>query len=289
MCIKKLRIITDHIEHICQLKIELKNVQKLKHMFIPNPHTHIFIPYGYRSIGKSMIIIRLIRYLFTNGYMVRPNLVFKDETDELYHSLCQRYMDQIYSTHALAVTGVNDTILLEVMDCKGKSICYIVDQAGEHHYDINNPQKEISDELYNIIHSQNPKIWGFIIENNRWLYSQERQGYVQNIRKIASCALPSKDKVLFIYNKIDQTQFVIGNGKVLLKDLFDSAESLYPEIFVPFERRNALFRILMGKYCFRMVPFQSGFFYESRDYTYFYEGKDEYPKQLWNNILKCLR
>lgn len=219
-----------------------------------NPKIPVFIPYGYRGIGKTMLLQRLAYYLRQKGYAVIPEGKY-----------------------------------LSILDRKGMLVCYCIDMAGDSQFDLDNPHGGILMEVNNQINESNPQIWGFMVENNNWLNQQQRHGYVQNIRNIASIALTPKDNVLFIYNKVDLTPFVNDKGKVLWRGLFDSADSLYPGIFNSFERKNALMRILKGKFCFRMIPFQTGFFNVSGGSTQYQMGRDEYPKQLWYNILKCIR
>lgn len=252
-----------------------------------DPHLPIVIPFGYACIGKTMLIQRLLRYLRTIGYSVRPELTFRN--DPLYPEICNKYMDEINGNKVAAATAANGTILLSIIDGRGMPICYLLDIAGEFQYNTHIPHGGISSEMRFFVHLPNPKIWGFMVDNNNWLNQQQRHCYVQNIRNIASIALSPRNKVLFIYNKVDLTPFVNDNGKVLWRGLFDSADSLYPGIFNPFERKNALLRILKGKFCFRMTPFQTGFFSVSGGSAQFLLGRDEYPKRLWYNILKCIR
>ena len=259
-----------------------------------NPKIPVFIPYGYRGIGKTMLIMQLMRYLRQEGYIVRPNLIFKEESDHDYYNLCQRYMNQLHNVLALAATGVKDTILIDVMDHKGSPVCYMIDQAGEHQYDINNPHSAISQEMYNIVKLPNRKIWGFMVENNNWLDLQQRKGYVQNIKNMSFISHTPKDKVIFIYNKVDLTPFVVNYSKINYKGLFDSADSVFPDIFAPFEELNIFKKILRGKYTITLLPFQTGDFTCCSDlygntYTSFAIGPFEYPKRLWNEILKCIR
>lgn len=254
----------------------------------------IFIPYGYSSIGKTMIIMRLIRYLRQEGYMVWPNLVFKESSDQRYHSLCQTYMNQVSCTRALAATGVKDTLLLDVINHKGKPVCYMLDQAGKHQYDIDNPHIGFSQEISDILKLPNPKIWGFIVEDNKWMNHEQRQGYVHNISQLAINALSTTDRVIFIYNKVDLTQYVVNYNRINIKGLFDSADSAFPNIFVPFEELNVVKKIMRGKYKFELLPFQTGNFTCQADafgniYTTFAIGPDEYPRNLWTNILKLIK
>lgn len=254
---------------------------------IIDPRLPIFIPFGYARLGKTMLIQRLLRYLRMIGYGIQPELAFRN--DPLYSEICNKYIEEINGNKIAAATTSNGTILLRIIDSRGMPICYLLDIAGEFQYNINIPHGGISAEMRYFVHSPNPKIWGFMVDNSNWLNQQQRQGYVQNIRNIGSIALAPRDKILFVYNKVELTSFVNDNGKVQWRGLFDSADSLYPGIFNPFERKNALLRILKGKYYFRMTPFQTGFFNVNGGSTQFLMGRDEYPKQLWYNILKCIR
>ena len=256
---------------------------------IIDPHLPIIIPYGYARIGKTMLIQRLLRYLRTIGYSVRPELTFRN--DPLYPEICNEYMDEINCNKVAVATAANGTILLRITNSRGMPICYLLDIAGEYQYNVNIPHEGISDEMRFIVHSNNPKIWGFIVENNNWLNQQQRQGYVHSIRNMAFNALTPKDKVLFIYNKVDIFPM---HGQISWRGLFDSADSIFPGIFNPFEETNSIKRLLRGKYKFMLLPFQSGDYFQTsdqygKDYVNFISGKDEYPKLLWHNILEYIR
>ncbi len=217
-----------------------------------NPKVPLFIPYGYKGIGKTMLLQRLTYYLRQKGYAVIPNGKY-----------------------------------LSILDHKGMLVCYCIDMIGNSQLNINNPHSALSQEMHDIAKLPNRKIWGFMVENNNWLNLLQRQGYVRNIRNIAY--LTPKDKVIFIYNKVDLIPLVVNYSEINYKGLFDSAESAFPNIFAPFERKNTLLRILKGKYSFKMVPFQTGVFNETGGSTNFVMGRDEYPRLLWNEILKYIR
>lgn len=256
---------------------------------IIDPRLPIFIPFGYARIGKTMLIQRLLRYLRTTGYCVQPELVFRN--DPLYSEICNKYIEEINGNKIAAATAPNGTILLRIIDRSGTPICYLLDIAGEHQYNINIPNGSISAEMRYFVHSPNPKIWGFMVENNNWLNQQQRQGYVHSIRNMAFNALTPKDKVLFIYNKVD---ILPMHGQISWRGLFDSADSIFPGIFNPFEETNSIKRLLRGKYKFMLLPFQSGDYFQTsdqygNDYVNFISGKDEYPKLLWHNILEYIR
>ena len=259
-------------------------------MLIPESKTPMFIPYGYASIGKTMLIQRLMRCLRNYGYMCRPEVTFS--TNPIYSQICEQYIEEAFKGNVAA--GTTETILFSVLDQRGMKVCNLVDMAGEYQYDINNPHVFTSPEMLQLIHTPNPKIWGFVIEYNNSLSIQQRQGYVHSIRNFALNALTAKDKVIIIYNKVDLTPYSIPGGKTNWRGLFDSADSTFPDIFNPFEETNKFKRFLKGRYNFKLLPFMSGLSHKGIDqygneYISFVDGPDEYPKQLWHNIVKCLR
>lgn len=255
-------------------------------MFVVPSLLPIFIPFGYANIGKTVMIQRLIRYLYSQGFIVQPELVFNPSPT--YQHTCERYMWE--AQHPLPhATTVNDTILLRVMNRNGMAVCYILDIAGECQYDMYHPHVVMSAEMNAIIHTPNKKIWGFLVDNGDQLdYNQKRQ-YVNLIRNYAINVLEPKDKVIFIYSKVDQTQWGYGNVNVSWRVLFDTIDSQYSNIFEPFEETNTFRRLIKGKYRFRLQPFQSICIIQNRNDVAFTDGNGHYPQLLWNNLQELIR
>lgn len=261
------------------------------HMFIPDSHCPVIIPFGYACIGKTMLIQRLLRYLRKIGYCAVPESLFR--SDPLYPEICKKYMDEVYGNKVAAETAANGTILLRIIDKRGMVICYLLDIAGKFQYNIHEPHKGISTEMQCFFQIPNPIIWGFMIENGMQYSSMQRQGYVEQIYHYAyhlkkqnfysKQQSGTKNRVLYIYNKIDRCPSLERRG------LFESANSLYPGIFVPFRETNTLLQLLCGKYRFRLQPFHSVYLYENRDVTYVMDGNDLYPKELWSYLYKLIR
>lgn len=255
-------------------------------MFVVPGIVPIFIPFGYANIGKTVMIQRLIRYLYHQGFIVQPELVFNPSPD--YQHTCERYMWE--AQHSLPqATAVNDTILLRVLNRNGMAVCYILDIAGECQYDMYHPHVVMSVEMNAIIHTPNKKIWGFMVDNGVQLDSNQQQQYVNLIRNYAINVLEPKDKEIFIYSKVDQTQWGYGNVNVSWRVLFDTIDSQYPNIFEPFEETNAFKRLIKGKYRFILQPFHSICILENGNNVAFMDGNDHYPQLLWNNLLELIR
>lgn len=128
-----------------------------------------------------------------------------------------------------------------------------------------------------------------MVDNGVQLDSNQQQQYVNLIRNYAINVLEPKDKEIFIYSKVDQTQWGYGNVNVSWRVLFDTIDSQYPNIFEPFEETNAFKRLIKGKYRFILQPFHSICILENGNNVAFMDGNDHYPQLLWNNLLELIR
>ena len=94
---------------------------------------------------------------------------------------------------------------------------------------------------------------------------------------------------MFVFNKIDETPFVIGPGRINYKETMERTKYLYPNIFVPFANENPITKWFAPNN-FDFVAFQTGDFSEAADGTLtFEEGHEVYPKKLWEIIQKRIR
>lgn len=252
---------------------------------IPDNKRPIVIPFGYACVGKTMLIIRLIRYLRTIGYVIHPELVFRN--DPIYPKICEMYMDEVHGNNVAVGTAANGTILLNILDKKGSPICYVLDIAGEYQHDLNNPLMELSPEMDYIINSPNPKIWSFIIDIQSNLNLQERSHYVQKIHGVGSF-IRKYDKVAFIASKVDCSNFILNYNRVSTPDLYRYIEIQYPKLFTPFIKVHPILKFIT-KQRFVFIPFVSGNFYVAHSGVQcFTPSDDTYPKQLWSNLVKLM-
>jgi hypothetical protein len=141
------------------------------------------------------------------------------------------------------------------------------------------------------IQSPNPKIWGFLIENDNQNEPIQRVVYVDQISHYAFHLNrnKSKNKVLFIYNKVDKARHIATDWR----GLYDNANTLYPGIFELFRETNSLLRFLYGRWRFKILPFQAvkiNVRYEDGALVMdSYDGRDLYPKELWHHIVNLVR
>jgi hypothetical protein len=96
------------------------------------------------------------------------------------------------------------------------------------------------------------------------------------------------DKVVFIYNKIDKTNFVRSVGNINITSAIEDIQNLYPNIFVPFLNQNPITK-LFKKYNCEFVPFQTGDYTDAINGLTYQEGPDEYCNNLWSTLLKNIK
>lgn len=268
---------------------ELNDANKIA-VTIADYKTPLVILFGPPSCGKTMTLIRLTRYLQSRGYSVQPVTSFRPAYDRNYSDMCSNFDSMINSEDAARTTSKINFMLVQVI-YQGKTICQILEGPGEYYFKPEDPAAKFPKYVNAIISSQNRKIWAIIVEpdkTNKRMDVEARRNYVAKIRSLKTRIKPT-DKVIFVYNKIDETPFVLGPGNIKYGEAMQNTEYLYPHIFVPFTNQNPITR-LWKPYNFDFVAFQTGDYSEAADGTLtFQEGDDIYPRKLWNIILKRVR
>ncbi|MBO5225328.1 MAG: hypothetical protein J6B46_02795 [Parabacteroides sp.] len=269
---------------------ELNDPNKIS-VTIADASTPLIILFGPPSCGKTMTLVRLTRYLRSiNGYTIEPVTSFRPTHDKNYEEICSNFNSMINSDDAAASTSRINFMLVKIL-YHGKSICQILEGPGEYYFDPESPKSDFPRYVHAIINSNNRKIWAIMVEpdkSNKRMGVQNRRDYVDKITNLKTRINP-RDKILFIFNKIDETPFVLFPGKVKIGEVLKETNDLYPNIFTPFKNVNPITR-LWKPFNFNLVPFQTGNYTKAADGTLMYqEGHDIYPQNLWNIINKLIR
>ena len=268
---------------------EINDPNKIK-VTIADNKTPLVVLFGPPACGKTMTLVRLSRFLQGQGYTVQPITSFRPAYDKNYKDMCDNFDTMINSDDAAQSTAKVNFMLVQVM-YKGRSLCQILEGPGEYYFDPTNPKSPFPRYVNAIISSANRKIWAIMVEpdsTNKRMGVEARKNYVSKIRQLKTRITP-KDNVMFIFNKIDETPFVISPGIIHYKLALQHTENLYPNIFVPFKNVNPITKWWKPNN-FDFVAFQTGDFSEAADGTLtFEEGHDIYPKKLWRFIQKRLR
>lgn len=259
---------------------------------VTDTETPIIFLFGPPSAGKTMTLVRLYRYLDFISTRIEPNESFVSNDDGEYVRRCKNFHNDAMSPLAAEATKGVNFMLLDIWN-NGEKKCQILESPGERLFEPD-PNKNIpfpSKYVSNIINSANKKVYVFILEP-RYKDQQTRVRYKDRIKKVKQM-MDRKDKVIFLYNKIDTFTALGTDGKVKEKTLRKQINHDYPGLLKLFKNPNPITRIIREYNC-HLIPFYTGDYDTefsetlNKNVKTFTEGKNEYPQKLWNTIKKCL-
>lgn len=250
---------------------------------IADQTTPIVVLYGPPSCGKTMTLVRMARFLRDEGYTVVPERTFRPTQDTHYQELCEDFNRKINSTTAANSTTNISFMLVKVLK-DGKPVCMLLEAPGEYYFNPQNPLSPYPAYVHEIINSNNRKVWAIMVEPD-WDDQETRANYVARIQDLKS-QMSYKDKVVFVYNKIDKTPFVKGAGVVNTTEAIKHVNNLYPGIFSKFKNENPITKLFQPYKC-EFVPFTTGNYSEKIGGGFTYtEAPKIYAQKLWNVMLK---
>lgn len=252
---------------------------------IADKNVPLVILFGPAACGKTMTMVRLTRYLRNRSYKISPVRSFRPANDHNYRELCENFDSMINQSDASKSTNRIEFMLIEVLN-NGKPLCQILEAPGEYYFDPLNPHNPFPNYVNTIINSTNRKIWCVFVEPD-WENDSDRRNYISRIHQLKK-RMRFKDKTIFVYNKIDKTEYVISPGKINVPQARKNVSDLYPDIFVPFRNMNPITKFFSKWRC-DFVPFQTGDFTQSATDLTYQQGPEEYPTMLWNTIYKHIK
>lgn len=252
---------------------------------ISDPKAPLVILFGPPACGKTMTLVRLTRFLQSEGYTVAPIRTFRPTSDTNYTEICEKFDETMNSDNAADSTNRISFMLVEVIK-NGRRLCQILEAPGEYYFNPQNPLAGFPNYVNTIIASSNRKIWTIMVEPN-WMDHVDRMNYVTKITRLKQ-SMRSKDSAIFVFNKIDLTNFVRGVGEINKSAAINEIKNLYPNIFVPFMNQNPITKWVKEYNC-DFVPFQTGFYTPALNGFTYQEGPREYCVKLWNAIINGIK
>lgn len=243
----------------------------------------LVILFGPPACGKTMTLVRMTRFLNSEGYTVKPIRTFRPSFDTNYKEMCDRFDETMNSNKAADATSRISFMLVEVLDHNKRRICQILEAPGEYYFNPEKPSAQFPNFVNTIIGNSNRKIWTIIVEPD-WRDMPDRANYVTKISNLKR-SMRAKDSTVFLFNKIDLTPYVRSIGDINTPAAIREVQNLYPNIFVPFKNQNPVTKLWREFNC-DFVPFQTGYYTEAANSITYQEGPREYCVKLWSCIMK---
>lgn len=265
---------------------ELNDVNAIT-VTVPDTQTPIVVFFGSQASGKTLALMRMIRWAEEHGCQAIPEEIFRPKTDTHYPRMCRELKNMVYSTYTPGGTDVVNFMLVKILDPQGHPVCQILEAPGEHYFD---GTADLSFPTYinHIRTAPNRKVWVFFVEQGWGQDQGERNLYAQKIKAMQSLISPN-DKVVFLFNKADRyraSQY-LNNGQPNKQLFYQNISQQYPGIFDRYSNKGWFSKILFGGGNFRVVCFSSGIFNKTANGREIWTlENDSYCQDLWNAIVK---
>lgn len=258
---------------------------------IADDKTPVVVFFGPPACGKTMTLIRLTSYLRKNGYTITPVTSFRPSYDTNYKRVCDDFNSIVTSFDAAKSTPHIDFMLVQVLTPNGRALCQILEGPGEYYFNPECPDDPFPAYVNTIINCGNRKIWTIFVEpdgTSKASSQSARENYVLRIKDLKT-RFKTRDKVIFLFNKVDITPYVMSPGRVNEHELARHTNNVYRGIFDSFKNVHPITKIWRTYNC-KFLPFQTGNYTKTVTGGLTYqEGPDEYPRMFWKKLLSLIK
>ncbi|MBD5171489.1 MAG: hypothetical protein HDT07_05735 [Bacteroidales bacterium] len=274
----------EDVERETYTEEELRDVNAIS-VTIPDQNTPIVVFFGSQASGKTLALMRMIRFWEANQHTVIAEEVFRPKTDKHYSRMCQELKSMVYSEYTPGGTDVISFMLVKVLNPVGQPICQILEAPGEHYFD-GTSNIDFPRYINAISTTPNRKVWVFFVEQGWGQTQSDRNLYAQKICSMQGLISPN-DKVVFLFNKADKQRKngqYDRTGKPRKQLFFDQIKREYPGIFTRYQN-SGLTKFLYGEYNFKVVCFSAGKFNRTNDGKEVWTPEiDWYCSEFWDAI-----
>ena len=238
-----------------------------------------------------MTLVRLARYLRKQGYTVKADPTFK--SDNAYKARCDQFHKNLNTTEALQGNALNEFLMVKVIN-HGTTVCQILEAPGEHYFNPKKPDevsaRNFRPYLTEIIRNlPNRKIWVFITEAEWNVHASVKDSYVARIRGCKHQLLKPTDRVVMLYNKVDQKEELFEDGHLHVSSAENAMKDEYEGLAAVFKNTNPV-TSLWRRFNYRFVPFCTGYYTKQVGGKYKYnESEEHYPRLLWAGLMECIK
>ena len=258
---------------------------------IVNHTVPVVVFVGPPTSGKSMILVRLAKYLRAQGYAIKTDPTFLNTSK--YLQGCKDFEDSLNTVKALP--GTVEYLLVDVY-LGGNLVAKLLEAPGEDFYTTNKNRKEknsrVEAYLATIMASNNPKSYVTLLDLDSVISfrrdNYHRDSYSQRFLNYFYPAINKKrDKIILLYNKIDMTPFGDINGCNNYSAARNDAELYYPQLFSSLKVSKLGGFITVDNFTF--LTFCTGMFSSQTDslgnnFEVYNVASDNYPRDLWREI-----
>lgn len=264
----------------------------IPHLVMPPDDKPLIIPFGFPTSGKTLLVFRLISYLYTEiGYDVDISPFLWHHSDihflKYYEECCISQMDAVRKCEPTLIADVRLPYVYSVISRRnGARVCYFMDFTG----DIFSRDSSVVWNKYfvSITAASNKKIWLFLLEKDAFGNQQKRDEYACAIKRMLNNISP-KDKVIFVFNKADiYINKYVKEKHIDMKSFMKDINLQYPNLFDRYKSKGVA-KFFKGEYNFNYTFFSSGIFTNTPHMRDVWSpGPDIYCENLWKKIKALL-
>ena len=141
---------------------ELRDVNAIS-VTIPDQNTPIVVFFGSPASGKTLALMRMIRFLESHDHQVIPEEVFRPRTDRHYVRMCSELKNMVYNNYTPGGTDIISFMLVKVLNPVGQPVCQILEAPGEHYFD-GSPNLDFPTYINAISTFHYIKVWVFLCD-----------------------------------------------------------------------------------------------------------------------------